>query len=123
MFAGQRVATIARPYEADNEGFPHLHYALHTRVENLRLVDRIPFTGRYALEGEDLEDTGVIHGHGGLAFTSTNVEQVAAPGRDYLPPRWNLLSLGKTEPPFERQSRTVPPDLRAPAELPTGAAI
>ena len=66
VYAGQVVAEIARAYEADNLGFPHLHYALHTRVEKLRLVDTIPFTGRYALEGEELIDTGEIHGAWGI---------------------------------------------------------
>ena len=124
VFAGQRVATIARPYEADNEGFPHLHYALHTRVENLRLVETIPFTGRYALEGEELPDSRAVHDHGGRVFTSTNVERRSAPGVGYLSPRWNLVGLPATAPPpFERYSRTTPAELLAPAALPMGDAI
>ena len=92
VYAGQVVAEIARAYEADNLGFPHLHYALHTRVEKLRLVDTIPFTGRYALEGEELIDTGEIHGHGDRVFVSTNVRRTSPPGAGYLWPGWNLVS-------------------------------
>ena len=91
VFAGQVVATIARAGQAENLGFPHLHYALHTGVEALRLVGTIPFTGRYALEGEELADTGAYHGHGDRVFRSSNQRRTAPPGREYLSPGWNLV--------------------------------
>lgn len=92
VFAGQIVATIAPAYTAENLGFPHLHYALHTRVQNLRLVDTIPFTGPYALEGHELFDTGVTHEHGNRIFESTNARRMAPPDTGYLSPGWNLVS-------------------------------
>jgi hypothetical protein len=91
VFGGQLLATIAPAGEAENLGYPHLHYVLHTNVPAMRLIDTIPFTGRYALEGNELTDTGRFHEHGAQVLVSSNARRLAAPGRDYLWPGWNLV--------------------------------
>ncbi len=58
-------------YDA-NGGIAHIHYAIHATSGDGYLHGTIPFTGVYALEGQELPWRDEYSLHSGLEFTSTN---------------------------------------------------
>ena len=64
---GTRLGSVAPPGYAGNNGLAHIHYALH-RGFGGETVQTLPFTGKYALEGVNLINTGKFNEHAGRTF-------------------------------------------------------
>ena len=65
-------------YDA-NGGIAHIHYAIHGTYGGGYLDRSIPFTGEYAIEGQELHWSPDYNLHAGLEFTSTNTRNWVAP--------------------------------------------
>ena len=78
VITGQEIATVAPAGEAANNGLAHIHLAIH-RSFNSGVVQTVPFTGDYALEGVEMADTTQRNAYAGQQFTSTNVTQAPLP--------------------------------------------
>lgn len=82
---GQRVSVgeqvgLVFPVGYDyNGGIAHIHYAIHTTYGGGYLDRTIPFTGVYAIEGQELHWSDEYNLHSGVAFTSTNTRNWTAP--------------------------------------------
>ena len=78
MITGQEIATVAPAGEAANNGLAHIHLAIH-RSFNSGVVQTVPFSGDYALDGIEMADTTQPNAYAGQQFTSTNVTQAPLP--------------------------------------------
>lgn len=65
---GHRLGVVAPDGFAGNNGIAHIHYAVHQSGNGRTLS----FTGAYALEGQNLFNSGVWNEHANRTFTSSN---------------------------------------------------
>lgn len=68
--AGQPIATVAPAGEAANNGLAHIHLAIHRHFEAGQL-QTVPFSGDYAIEGQQLPNVSDFNAYAGVRFTST----------------------------------------------------
>ena len=68
---GDLLGTVAPAGYANNNGLSHIHYAVHTSFSGSSLAT-VPFTGEYALEGQNLFDDGSYNQYSGLTLVSSN---------------------------------------------------
>ncbi len=71
-----RVFPVGYDY---NGGIAHIHYAIHNTSGGGYLDRTIPFTGMYAIEGQELHWSDEYNLHSGREFTSTNTQNWTAP--------------------------------------------
>ncbi len=101
---GQPLGSVAPDGYAGNNGIAHIHYAVHYALGGGYLGQTVPFSGAYALEGQELASSGEYSQWAGLTLTSSNQPAVptapaaagteAAADPDYLFPGWNLVGWG-----------------------------
>ncbi len=71
---GMQLATVAKAGDAANNGLSHIHFAVSqpSGTHDWGMGTTVPFSGRWALEGQDMPATTAPDAYAGVAFTSTN---------------------------------------------------
>ena len=109
---GDPLGTVAAPGFAENNGLAHIHLAVHRTIGDGQILETLPFSGAYALEGVDLTATTAANAYRGQLFTSSNgapntAMEVPPPAVEEDPPAvasttvtleqgWNLIGLRQT---------------------------